>query len=90
MSKFNDVNPKGYQVDETEYLPSGLKTGGEVDYHLHQGEYFVLGDNRNLSLDSRVFGVVRKDEIVGKPVFKGLPLKAFGALNKRNLFQQIF
>ena len=33
-------------------------------------KYFVQGDNKNHSTDSRVFGMIRKENIVGKVVFK--------------------
>jgi len=34
-----------------------------------EGEYFVLGDNRNHSKDSRFFGLVRRADIVARPLF---------------------
>ena len=35
--------------------------------------YFVLGDNRTNSSDSREFGLVKKDEIIGKIVMRVYP-----------------
>lgn len=44
--------------------------GREVDkYTFKQGYYFMMGDNRNNSLDSRYWGFVPADHIVGKPLF---------------------
>ena len=45
---------------------------------LGENEYFLLGDNREISLDSRVFGKVTRDEIEGTPNFILLPFKKFG------------
>ena len=47
----------------TSYSPLPLK---DKIYILGKGEYFVIGDNTAHSLDSRVFGPVRKDKIIGK------------------------
>ena len=42
------------------------------------GEYFVLGDNRSNSMDSRVFGTFKKKEILGKTSLTIFPFNRFG------------
>jgi signal peptidase I len=45
---------------------------------LGSDEYFVMGDNRENSSDSRKFGSIKKDRIIGTPFFVILPVKEVG------------
>jgi signal peptidase I len=68
-------NGEGKILDEA-YLPKDLKTYGmsEDVVTLSSDEYYVLGDNRNASKDSRFFGPVDKSFLVGRVWLRGFPL----------------
>ncbi len=72
-----------YKLDEP-YLAEGTCTyaGGSIregrSLQLKENEFIVLGDNRNKSADSRVFGVVNRDSIVGRVVFRFWPVSDIG------------
>jgi signal peptidase I len=61
-------------LDEN-YIIDGLKTLSQepVDMVLKDNQYFVLGDNRGNSSDSRYWGPVDKTYIVGKPFIRLFP-----------------
>jgi len=71
---YNKENPDGVVLDEP-YLPAGLKTYAlsEEKVNLGKDEYFVLGDNRNSSKDSRSFGPVNRSYLTGKVLLRGWP-----------------
>jgi signal peptidase I len=72
---YNSEHPEGYNPDVgVEYPAINESTPGNVDLHVDEGEIFVMGDNRSNSLDSRSFGTIASDEIVGKLVLRILPL----------------
>lgn len=67
-------NGESFVLKES-YLPAGTKTSGNIEITLKENEYFVLGDNREYSFDSRVFGPVPKNYIIGKAIFRLFPIK---------------
>lgn len=69
---YNDAHPEGVEVNEA-YLPGGLITVGEKTTTLGKDQYFVFGDNRPNSYDSRGFGAIDKSVIVGRAWFRGWP-----------------
>lgn len=64
VSIVNADHPDGFALEER-YLPRGLTTGGAVTVALGPDQYFVLGDNRQYSFDSRTWGALKRNEIVG-------------------------
>lgn len=69
---FNTDYPNGVAINEGEYLNDGY-TAGTKEVTLGEDEYFVLGDNRSASLDSRGFGTVPRRLIIGRVWLRGYP-----------------
>lgn len=70
----NKDHPEGFILDESGYLPAGLVTTGSVDRKLSSDEYFVLGDNRQASHDSRAWGPVPKNDVIGRVLIRAWPV----------------
>lgn len=78
----NETNPDGFVLDESAYLPSDVYTAGEKKIDTGPNEYFVLGDYRSASMDSRVFGPVSKALITGKVLLRGWPVDRLGLISR--------
>ncbi len=64
-----------------QYVPSSYLDGSNYPpRRIPLGEYFVMGDHRDSSNDSRVFGSVPRSYIYGKAVFAYWPVDHFGSL----------
>jgi len=80
---FNEENPEGFFLKENEYLSEKILTGNhahETPWELTEEEYFVMGDNRSGSSDSRLWGPVPKFDIIGKAVFRAWPFNRINIL----------
>jgi len=74
---YNQDHSEGVLVDES-YLPADLKTPGKIDYKVNNDEYFVLGDNRKASSDSRIWGPLPEKNLIGRVWLRGWPLAKVG------------
>lgn len=75
--KDNTVYVNGEEVEE-DYAYG--ETSDYEEITLDDDEYFILGDNRPISKDSRYFGPVKEDEIIGKIIFRLWPFNKFGTI----------
>lgn len=85
---YNIDYPQGIILNEKEYLDQEVKTypslgtGDKYEYpKLGKDEYFVMGDNRGGSSDSRVFGKINKTQIIGREFYRSSPSEKAGGFS---------
>lgn len=83
MIKDGKMYINGELLNESNYLSSSVITNGGEYLHegqsitIEDGKYFVCGDNRTNSSDSRVFGPIEKEAIKGKAWIVYFPFSEF-------------
>ena len=70
----NDIELEIKNVNKT-------NNGDTFDIKLSENEYFLVGDNRENSFDSRIFGSILRDRIIGKAYLKIYPFSEIKNLN---------
>ena len=69
---YNENFPEGRSLEEP-YIENTVTRQRRQEFELSDSEYFVMGDNRPESSDSRSWGALKEDLIVGRPLVRLLP-----------------
>jgi len=76
----NAANPKGFVLEEPYISAENLGGGSGMTVTLAPDHYFVMGDNRRVSYDSRSWGTLPGDDIVGRVIVRLYPFSDIGIL----------
>ncbi len=81
-----------YELNDLEIKDGNIYINGEIarSYTFEMNYYFMVGDNRHNSLDSRYWGFVPEDHVVGRPVFIWLSLDSNRSGIRRVRWNRLF
>lgn len=75
---YNAEHPNGYVLDEPYQKQVTFPAGPYRDVTLGAEQYFVMGDNRSGSDDSRMWGILPRNDIMGHVLLRLFPIKLAG------------
>jgi len=78
--KDGEVYVNGEKLNEPYVKGTTSSKGLELPYTVPEGHLFVMGDNRERSMDSRELGPIARSSIEGRAIFRLWPLNKFGGL----------
>lgn len=73
-----DIFVNDQRVDQSYIEAEALSDEADRELLIGPDEFFVMGDNRNISKDSRNFGTVNEDLVIGRALLRFWPLNRFG------------
>ncbi len=76
----NAVHPDGFSLDEPYIDPANASVNDRLQVVLGPDEYFVLGDNRRVSADSRLWGKLPRTDITGRVDARLFPFNTISLL----------
>lgn len=84
----NSAHPEGFTLSEPYVSEENRTYGDNVRLTLGTDEYFVLGDNRRVSADSRLWGPLPIKDIVGRVDLRLFPFNMIDVLPERSMYTE--
>jgi signal peptidase I len=85
---YNSANPNGFTLNEPYIDPANYGGPTNIKVTLGADQYYVLGDNRDVSADSRTWGVLPRQDIVGVVLLRLYPITELGVFPGQVHFSQ--
>jgi signal peptidase I len=83
----NSAHPNGFILNEPyiiDHSPTLLPPGVSNSYVVPKGSYFVMGDNRPASSDSRIWGFMPMSDMIGRVVLEAYPINDIHIIHGMN------
>lgn len=88
VSVINATHPEGFTLNEPYLDPANLGGTNNMQVTLGPDEYFVLGDNRRVSADSRLWGTLPRNDVVGRVFLRLFPFDKLGVFPGKARYQE--